>query len=1429
VAESEVATGTEAGDLLFRKSLLEAQTEASTDGILVVSPEGRILSFNRRFAELWELPGDVLATGSDEAAIASVRDKLVDPDAFLARIAYLYEHPDEESHDVLALVDGRVIERHSAPVKDEQGVLYGRVWFFRDTTERVRAEEELQRRVDELATVYGMADAVVHADTLDRVLEDALDALTEALGTARASVLLADDEGVMRFRAWRGLSDEYRAAADGYSPWPPDEKDPRPVLVPDVEDDEELAAFREAILAEGIRALAFVPLVHQRTLLGKFMVYRANPHGFDEREVRLAQAIASHVAAAADRARAQQQLRESRDQLEVILRSAADGITVQDPAGRLLFANDAAARIIGFATAADLLATPVGEVMGRFELLDAGRRPLPFERLPGRRALAGEEKPEELILYRIRDTGEERWSLVRATAVHGPDGTVQFAVNAFQDVTNARRAEERSRFLARAGEILSSSLDYEATLRSVAELAVPQLGDWCIVYMQEEDGSIRRLALEHAGGLAARAEAALARHPLLPDAADGVPAVIRSGASSLVEQIDAQSLARDVEDPEGLLDELSFLPMRSYMCVPLRARGRTFGAISLLSGESGRVFGPDDLELAEELARRAAVAVDNARLYGEAQAAARGMEESLALLEAVLASAPVGIGFWDTELRYVRVNEALAEINGLPRDEHPGKTLAEVVPGLAAQLEPLYRRVLETGEPYMHVEATGEVASTPGDVRHWLTSYYPVRTASGEVIGLGAVVLEITDRRRAEDERSRRVRQQAVVAELGQVALSGADLDRLLQDAVARLAATLDVEYAKVLELLPDGGRLLLRAGVGWHDGLVGSATVVAGLDSQAGFTLQAKEPVVVEDLAAETRFSGPPLLREHDVISGMSVVIGERERPFGVLGVHTASPRAFTAEDVNYLQAVANVLAAAVERKRAEDEQARLYQAAQYQSELTRTIADNAASALFMMDARGHTTYMNPAAEAMTGYTLGEIGDAPLHDAVHHTRPDGTPYPVEECPIDRALPTKKTLRPYEDVFVRKDGSFFPVLASASPIVSDGEPVGTVIEVREITEEKRAERERADLLTRERAARREAEARAQAAQALHFVGDGVFLVDSAGVVRLWNPAAETITGLRADAVEGRGVEQAIPGWAQLARRVPVTGADADTPARPQTLPLELGGQEVWLSISGVDFGGGTVFAFRDMTDERRVEKLKSDFVSTVSHELRTPLAAIYGAALTLRRPDLGGDPERQESLLEVVAGESQRLARIVNDILWTSRIESGGLEVRIEPCDGGALAESVVQAALLHVPADVRLELVLADDLPPVAADPDKVRQVLANLLENGIKYSPDGGVVELRVEPSETRVRFAVRDEGLGVPAVEQERIFEKFYRLDPDLTRGVGGTGLGLYICRELVERMGGRIWVESDGERGSTFVVELPGEHDVAAHLLVGRRRG
>ena len=342
----------------------------------------------------------------------------------------------------------------------------------------------------------------------------------------------------------------------------------------------------------------------------------------------------------------------------------------------------------------------------------------------------------------------------------------------------------------------------------------------------------------------------------------------------------------------------------------------------------------------------------------------------------------------------------------------------------------------------------------------------------------------------------------------------------------------------------------------------------------------------------------------------------------------------------------------------------------------------------------------------------------------------------------------------------------------------------------------------------------EAQERAHAAEALEYVDDGVIVVDEAGIVRLWNPIAAI--SLRCPALEalGRPIAELLGDWPSLESRIAmVSERPTGGGSRAQTLPVDVQGDERWLSISAVRFPGGTVYAFRDVTDERAVEQMKTDFVSTVSHELRTPLAAIYGAAMTLRRRDVSVDEPQRDRLLEVVSNEADRLARIVNDILWASRLESGRMSIAIERCDGVAIVNEVVDVLRSRAPEGIEVAASKARSLPPVAADPDKLRQILTNLIDNGIKYSPDGGRVCVEVARSGGRVRFCVTDEGLGVPPAEQDRIFEKFFRLDPNLTRGVGGTGLGLYISRELVTRMNGRIWVVSDGRAGSSFFLELP----------------
>ncbi|MCW2973119.1 MAG: hypothetical protein JWN72_1392, partial [Thermoleophilia bacterium] len=345
---------------------------------------------------------------------------------------------------------------------------------------------------------------------------------------------------------------------------------------------------------------------------------------------------------------------------------------------------------------------------------------------------------------------------------------------------------------------------------------------------------------------------------------------------------------------------------------------------------------------------------------------------------------------------------------------------------------------------------------------------------------------------------------------------------------------------------------------------------------------------------------------------------------------------------------------------------------------------------------------------------------------------------------------------------------------------------------------------------------RRAEERAQASQVLDAIADGVVLVDRDGVVRLWNPAAAAITGVSAATAIGQRPDDVLPDWNAFAERVPV-GAQVASRGLGATLPLTAAdGRDLWLSVSAVEFDLGVAYAFRDLTEERAVDRMKSDFVATVSHELRTPLASIYGAAVTLQREDLELDESIQSQMLDIIGQQSQQLANIVDAVLTASRLDAGEGSADSAPIDALALAKEVVDAAHRRTEAhEIRIDA--DDDLPLVSADSGHLRQVLDNLMENAIKYSPDGGTVTLGIRSNGSTLTYEVRDTGVGIPPAELPRIFDKFYRVDASMSRGIGGTGLGLFIVRELVRQMNGNIDVQSSSGEGSSFVVQLPVAHE------------
>lgn len=809
--------------------LLRAIAEAAAEGILVVDRDGQMSYFNRRFIELWAIPDDVVASRSDEQAIAAVLDKLTDPDAFVARIEYLYGHPTEESDDELRLKDGRVFDRYSAPVIDTAGAARGRVWFFRD-------------------------------------------------------------------------------------------------------------------------------------------------------------------------------------------------------------------------------------------------------------------------------------------------------------VSDARRAQEAAELLARAGELFGASLDLDQTLRQLAELVVPGLADWTAIDIVNETGEYRRVGVAHVetGGADLLSELDKS-YPLQPGEGHLRGQVVASGQPVALYEVtddDLRAVARD----ERHLRLLRRLGIASALWLPLPGRDRVLGVISL-GYRGARRYQPADLELLTELARRAALAIENALLF----------------------------------------------------------------------------HAIERGE-----------------------------------------------------------QRQAAVAALGQRALAGAPLAELRQAAAELLAKIMEVPFTEILEVSGDRRRLKLVGGVGWRGGLVGRETVEAGLGSQGGYTLTTAEPVLVDDIATETRFRPSRLVLDHGVVSGVTVIVGAPTRPHGALGAFDRRRRRFAEDDVNFLQAVANVLGAAIDRQQADDRLA-----------------------------------------ALAG---------------------------------------------------------------------------------------AQRARA------------AELRA----VINSIGDAVVVVDAAGTVLVANRAAERLLGSRLR----RGLAAILRAFAwpaKMAREI--------QPGKPIELRLARPSEpERWLELysypaeavekHGLADGAGTVLVMRDVSATRNARAVREAFAGILSHELRTPVTTIFGGSEMLVRGAL--DESAKQELYHDIRAESDRLYRLVENLLVLSHVEQQGLELEREPVLLQRLLPRVVLAEGARWPK-ARFEVDLPAGLPPVAAEEIYLEQVVRNLVSNAAKYGSDGPVMVKAAADGET-VLVGVRDTGPGFDEDDEEHLFELFYRA-PSATRRASGAGVGLFVSKQLIDAMGGRMWARNHPDGGAEFSFEVP----------------
>jgi two-component system, OmpR family, phosphate regulon sensor histidine kinase PhoR len=337
----------------------------------------------------------------------------------------------------------------------------------------------------------------------------------------------------------------------------------------------------------------------------------------------------------------------------------------------------------------------------------------------------------------------------------------------------------------------------------------------------------------------------------------------------------------------------------------------------------------------------------------------------------------------------------------------------------------------------------------------------------------------------------------------------------------------------------------------------------------------------------------------------------------------------------------------------------------------------------------------------------------------------------------------------------------------------------------------------------------EAERAAGEARAVFYaIADGVLLTDPYGRVTAMNRALEALTGWTEAEARGRPYAEVLPIATEH------VGGPADLVSRyGRKVPVAVSSAPIF-DPRGRVVGG--VDVIRDVSREREIDEVKSALISTVSHELRTPLTLIHGFAELLVLRDM--PVERQRSSAVEILDASRRLARLIDDLLSVSRMESGRLVLDPRPLDLAAVVERIL-SPFRAMAARHTIRTKLPAGLPVVWGDPDKVEQILTNLVGNAIKYSPGGGEVLVTVEHDGDTVQVSVRDQGIGMSPRDMGQLFEKFYRVDREEVRRAGGTGLGLYITKRLVEMHGGRLWAESWPGVGSVFTFTLPTSDELA----------
>ena len=681
-------------------------------------------------------------------------------------------------------------------------------------------------------------------------------------------------------------------------------------------------------------------------------------------------------------------------------------------------------------------------------------------------------------------------------------------------------------------------------------------------------------------------------------------------------------------------------PCLSYAAVPLISSDeQTIGTMAVLGREPGK-FLPEHLTLLEILGRQVVTRLElylRVRMQEQAQRQRQRVERALDMercfVAATLDSIPALVTVLDTAGRVVRMNEACAQLTGQSLAHAAGR--------------PFVEEFLEAGDRSWAASKLRDAAAGQASGPHetaWRTvgggprrvswTLRPLQGPNSEILYVIVSGQDVTDQR---------------------------EMEKALLTSETRYREVVENSLGFVFTCTMEGRLTSLNAftaeTLGYRAELLVGRNVTELTDAAGAAAFQD----CLNTLETADEWQGALPLRRSDGVYRRIAVRSRRmqlpgERPF-VLNHGMDVTEQYEAEEA-------------------------LHQATRQRKLILESVGDG----IYGIDLEGKLTFMNEAGAKALGYTTDELVGRDMHEVLHHSHGDGTPYSKSTSPILQALRRAEPIRMRDEIFWRKDGTAIPVEYSANPLLDDG------------------------------------------------------------------------------------------------------------------------------SISGM------VVAFQDVSERRRLEKMKDEFISTVSHELRTPLTSLRASLGLVQSGSLDKRPEKQRQMIDIAIGNCDRLIRLVNDILDFEGAEKGRMPLDRKPVETMNLLRRAADVAH-NAATQARIEFRVESSAPPVLADEERVLQVLNELVTNAIKFSAPNTVIRLAARPAESiggspgEVCFIVEDQGRGIAPEKLERIFERFQQGDASDSRALGGTGLGLALCRSIVEQHGGRIWAESELGKGSRFLFTLP----------------